>query len=228
MAKEKLLCLLVVLLFSSSHLTIAQNISNTNSELLNNVKNIEVTDQQQDWAKELGHAGQILTREAILQKLRELDEQHCLKQGQNCSDKELWDKELINPAVLKIFVSSGMPGNLLKIYHQQAVKYGGTLVFKGLPNGSFKELSKLVMSISENGEAGSMQIDDEAFDQFGINVVPAILLVKQEGYLDGCFGKSCKVTYDKIIGSISVKKALEKFTINGDLSQEAERLLKND
>lgn len=228
MAKEKLLCLLVVLLFGISHLTIAQNISNANSELLNNIKNIESTDQQRDWAKELGQAGQILTREAILQKLRELDEQHCLKQHQNCSDKELWDKELINSAMLKIFVSSGMPGNLLRIYHQQAVKYGGTLVFKGLPNGSFKELTKLVMSISKNGEVGSMQIDDEAFDQFGINVVPAILLVKQQGYLDGCFGKSCTVTYDKITGSISVKKALEKFTINGDLSQEAERLLKND
>ncbi|WP_375319161.1 type-F conjugative transfer system pilin assembly protein TrbC [Candidatus Tisiphia endosymbiont of Oplodontha viridula] len=227
MAKGKLLCFLVALLFSSSHLTIAQNISSTNSELLNNIKNIEITEQQQDWAKELGHAGRILTREAILQKLRELDEQHCLKQGKNCNDKELVDKNLINPAVLKIFVSSGMPSNLLKSYHQQAVKYGGTLVFKGLPNGSFKELTKLVMSISENGEVGSMQIDDEAFDQYGINVVPAILLVKQEGYLGGCFGKSCKVTYDKITGSISVKKALEKFANNGDLSQEAERLLEN-
>ncbi|WP_341761827.1 type-F conjugative transfer system pilin assembly protein TrbC [Candidatus Tisiphia endosymbiont of Thecophora atra] len=225
MAKNQLLCFLVTLLFNSSHLTIAQNISNTNSELLNNIKNIEATDQQQDWAKKLGHAGQILTREAILQKLCELDKQHCLKQGRNCSDKELIDKELINPAVLKIFISSGMPSNLLKTYHQQAVKYGGTLVFKGLPNGSFKELSKLVMSISENGEVGSMQIDDEAFDQFGINVVPAILLVKQEGYLDGCFGKSCKVTYDKITGSIGIKAALEKFVINGDLSQEAQELL---
>ncbi|MFP3018270.1 MAG: type-F conjugative transfer system pilin assembly protein TrbC [Candidatus Tisiphia sp.] len=225
MAKGELLCFLVTLLFNSSHLTIAQNISNTNSELLNNIKNIEATDQQQDWAKKLGHAGQILTREAILQKLCELDKQHCLKQGRNCSDKELIDKELINPAVLKMFISSGMPSNLLKTYHQQAVKYGGTLVFKGLPNGSFKELSKLVMSISENGEVGSMQIDDEAFDQFGINVVPAILLVKQEGYLDRCFGKSCKVTYDKITGSIGIKAALEKFVINGDLSQEAQELL---
>ncbi|WP_341756125.1 type-F conjugative transfer system pilin assembly protein TrbC [Candidatus Tisiphia endosymbiont of Nemotelus nigrinus] len=227
MAQKKLLCILVALLFSSSHLTIAQNIGSTNSELLNNIKNIEITEQQQDWTKELRHAGQMLTREAILQKLRELDEQHCLKQGKNCGNKELVDKNLINPAVLKIFVSSGMPGNLLKTYHQQAVKYGGTLVFKGLPNGSFKELTKLVMSISENGEVGSMQIDDEAFDQFDINVVPAILLVKQEGYLDGCFGKFCKVTYDKITGSIGVRKALEKFAINGDLSQEAERLLRN-
>jgi type-F conjugative transfer system pilin assembly protein TrbC len=222
MAKNQLLCFLVTLLFNSSHLTIAQNISNTNSELLNNIKNIEATDQQQDWAKKLGHAGQILTREAILQKLCELDKQHCLKQGRNCSDKELIDKELINPAVLKIFISSGMPSNLLKTYHQQAVKYGGTLVFKGLPNGSFKELSKLVMSISENGEVGSMQIDDEAFDQFGINVVPAILLVKEE---DCLAAQSCKVTYDKITGSIGIKVALEKFAINGDLSQEAQELL---
>ncbi len=124
MAKEKLLCLLVALLFGISHLTIAQNISNANSELLNNIKNIEATDQQRDWAKELGQAGQILTREAILQKLRELDEQHCLKQHQNCSDKELWDKELINSAVLKIFVSSGMPGNLLRIYHHPTSVFG--------------------------------------------------------------------------------------------------------
>jgi type-F conjugative transfer system pilin assembly protein TrbC len=67
-----------------------------------------------------------------------------------------------------------------------------------------------------------MQIDDETFERFGINAVPTILLVKEEDCLEA---QSCKVTYDKITGSIGIKAALEKFAINGDLSQEAQELL---
>ena len=118
-----------------------------------------------------------------------------------------------------------MPKNLLTAYHKQVAKYRGTLVFKGLPDGSFKELSRLVLSISENGKAGSIQIDDEAFRSFVVNSVPTILLIKEED----CFGEqSCKVTYDKVTGSIGVKIALEKFAQSGDLAKEAKNLLDDE
>ncbi|WP_375326253.1 type-F conjugative transfer system pilin assembly protein TrbC [Candidatus Tisiphia endosymbiont of Nemotelus uliginosus] len=201
----------------------ASSTSTASNELLQEVKNLQPTDEQLNWGKDARNAGQILTRNAMWQKLGELDAQQNKQQAKNLADQELVANEFVDPkAVVKVFVSNGMPENLLRQYHRQVVQYGGTLVFKGLPKGSFKELAKLVMTISENGEAGSMQIDDEAFDYFAISTVPTILLIKEED----CLGEqSSKVTYDKITGSIGIKVALEKFAANGDLSQEAKRLL---
>lgn len=201
----------------------ASSTSTASNELLQEVKSLQPTDEQRNWSKDARNAGQILTRNAIWQKLGELDSYHRPKVLTNWDDKALAANEFIDPkAMVKVFVSSSMPKNLLRQYHRQVVQYGGTLVFKGLPEGSFKTLAKLVMSIAENGEAGSMQIDEAAFDCFAISTVPAILLIKEED----CLGEqSGKVTYDKITGSIGIKVALEKFAANGDLSQEAKRLL---
>jgi type-F conjugative transfer system pilin assembly protein TrbC len=220
MAKNQLLCFLIILFFSaiiisnSGHI-LAQSFSNVNNALLKELDNLKPTNEQLNWAKNIKNQGQILTRNAILQKLDELD-------TVNQANKLVSEKIVNHRVLLKVLVSSLMPKNLLKTYHQQVVKFGGSLVFKGLPNGSFKELTKLVMAISENGEVGSMQIDDETFECFGINAVPAILLVKEEDCLEA---QSCKVIYDKITGNIGIKAALEKFAINGDLSQEAQELL---
>lgn len=88
---------------------------------------------------------------------------------------------------LYIFVSSSMPKPLLKNYFEQARIYGGVLVFKGLPNGSFQELIKLVMEFEDNKDgkndnSASLQIDDEAFERFSINSVPTIVLSKESEY----------------------------------------------
>ena len=126
-----------------------------------------------------------------------------------------------------IFVSSSMPLSLLKAYAKEAKDYNGTLVFKGLPHGSFKELSKLISEIYEDydqaqsSHAGSI-IDDEAFAKFEVTSVPTIILAEEKE----CFREvGCKVTYDKLVGNIGIKAALEKFKDEGEIREVASNLL---
>jgi len=189
-----------------------------------------MANEKLNWVNSLKSQGQIITRDIIIEKLKELDDLNSRGQSNFSNNGHDLASDIRgindNKVVLKVFVSNSMPLNLLKVYYRQVVKYGGTLVFKGLPNGSFKELTKLVMAISESNEPGSMQIDDEAFEHFGIKTVPAILLIKEADYFnEGFEGNSYRVTYDKVIGSIGVRAALERFAENGDLSKEARGLL---
>lgn len=142
---------------------------------------------------------------------------------------ELQSLEGQTPEVIKdyntnfrIFVSSSMPKSLLKNYAREATKYNATLVFKGLPNGSFKELISLVTEIESDGIKAPMQIDDEAFDKFNVSSVPAFVLCNEPGILK--LGKGVTL-YDKITGNIGIKAALEKFADSGELKQEAQKCL---
>jgi type-F conjugative transfer system pilin assembly protein TrbC len=131
-------------------------------------------------------------------------------------------------ARLQIFVSSSMSKELLRSYHRAAMRYGGSLVFNGLPEASFKGLSKLVLSIAKPDELGAMEIDDEAFKRFSVTTVPTIVLSKEEGLAQGTdciLEENCKITFDRVSGSIGVRVALENFAESGDLSQEAQKLL---
>jgi len=130
---------------------------------------------------------------------------------------------------LYVFVSTSMPKPLLKAYAQEAKKYGGVLVFKGLPNGSFKELAVLVGelntgsidAVSDTSLPG-MQIDDEAFDRFEVSAVPTIILSTTSEYQPH---QTTQVIYDKITGNVGIKYALEQFSSSGTLAKEAtERL----
>lgn len=130
---------------------------------------------------------------------------------------------------LYVFVSTSMPKPLLKSYVQEAKKYGGVLVFKGLPNGSFKELAVLVGELNTGSiDAASdtslpgMQIDDEAFDRFDVSAVPTIILSTTSEYQPH---QTTIIIYDKITGNVGIKYVLEQFSSSGTLAKEAaERL----
>jgi type-F conjugative transfer system pilin assembly protein TrbC len=126
----------------------------------------------------------------------------------------------IKPQLL-IFVSSSMPPPLLKTYYKEAMIYDGILVFKGLPNNSFQSLSELIINMQDN--SASSIIDEELFEKFGIKNIPAFVLYKEE---ECYYDTSCKVTYDKVIGNIGVRSALEQFIENGDMKEYAIGLLK--
>lgn len=130
---------------------------------------------------------------------------------------------------LYVFVSTSMPKPLLKAYASEAKKYGGVLVFKGLPNGSFKELAVLVAELN-TGSIGAvndtslpgLQIDDEAFDRFEVSTVPTIILSTTSEYQPH---QTTAIIYDKITGNVGIKYALEQFSSSGTLAKEAtERL----
>jgi type-F conjugative transfer system pilin assembly protein TrbC len=124
---------------------------------------------------------------------------------------------------LRILVSSSMSLNLLRSYYKEAQRYGGHLVFNGLPSGSFKELLKLAQEIVGSSEIGGIEIDDEAFKKLKAARVPMIVLSKEE---DSLFSKDSSASkYDTIQGAVSIKYALEEFAAHGDLKEEAEQRL---
>ena len=128
---------------------------------------------------------------------------------------------------LYIFVSTSMPKPLLKNYLLEANKYGGVLVFKGLPQGSFKELTKLVIDLTgKSGDlreiAADIQIDDEAYEKFKVVSVPAIVLSADSEYHPN---QTAIFKFDKMVGNVGVKYSLEEFSRSGELATEALRYL---
>lgn len=124
---------------------------------------------------------------------------------------------------LRIFVSSSMSLNLLRSYYKEAQRYGGHLVFNGLPNGSFKELLQLAQEIVEGNDIGGLEIDDEAFKSFKVQQVPVIVLSRA---VNNLFDVEGAVTqYDSIQGAVSIKYALAEFAVRGDMGKEAKQRL---
>ena len=127
-------------------------------------------------------------------------------------------------ANLQIFISTSMPPILIKQYAKEAVLYNATLMIRGLPNNSFTSLTKLVRSISpSNDPIAQIQIDDEAFVKFDITKVPTIILSKNT---DESTPLKEDIIYDKVVGNIGIKKALEIIADNGDLALDATNLLR--
>jgi len=137
-------------------------------------------------------------------------------------DPELREEAFKPRPALQIFVSSSMPKQLLKNYALEAKRYGGVLVFIGLPGGSIHKLTDLIMEISSEDSA-AMQIDDEAFTAFEVTSVPAIVLASSASIFEG---KTASKKHDKVTGSITIKAALELFAKNGEMASDARGLLK--
>lgn len=218
MAKEKLLRFLIIIFVSTfgamamSIFCLAAPVAQPSSNESTSTQKLE----DEAWLEKVTSDAKEMTREFMMKKLEGLE-------SFNVGGDDNALEEIMKPKQrLRIFVSSSMPISLLRQYHRQAVSYNGTLVFKGLPGGSFKELSKLVMDIAEQGEVGSMEIDDEAFNKFGVIAVPAIVLSHEKD----CMGESsCRIIYDKISGNLDLKSALELFSNKGDLAGEAKKIL---
>ncbi|NRB10195.1 MAG: type-F conjugative transfer system pilin assembly protein TrbC [Rickettsiaceae bacterium] len=132
------------------------------------------------------------------------------------------DATLQENDLLRVFVSSSMSSENLQAYLQMAKKYQAILVFNGLPGGSFKELAKIIIKITENKDRVNIQIDDVAFRKFKVNSVPTIILSK-ENWLG--FKEDEELIFDKVVGNIPIVKALKLFAENGDLKLLAEKRL---
>ena len=168
-----------------------------------------------DWIRELKE----YSRPHVLQEMQELYKA-------NFDEKEY--AEVFNPRPnLQIFVSRSMSLPLLKSYARSAEKYNAVLTFRGLPKGQmqFQKLAELVQEI--NGEDGkcAMNIDDESFAVYGIDTVPAIVLSENLG-ASNLLEKKAPL-YDKVVGSVKLKYALELFAKEGVLSEEAALIIED-
>lgn len=138
-------------------------------------------------------------------------------------EKNIFSKEAKEESVdFYMFASFGLSDSLLRQMLDYAKIYNGVIVLRGLKNNSFKQTAEHVQRLSKEGEEAAIIIDPTLFKQFEVERVPAYILAKQEK----CpVGLSCKPSYDKIIGNITPKYALEKFAEKGELSLEAKVLL---
>ncbi len=107
---------------------------------------------------------------------------------------------------LYIFVSLSMPKSLLEQYNQIAKQIGAKLVVRGFKNNSFKETIEVTKEIA-------LQVDPVAFKKFNITSVPSFVL-------------SDNSKFDKLVGNVSIKYALEQFETQGDLKTQATEYLK--
>ena len=131
--------------------------------------------------------------------------------------------------LLKVFISSSMDLKLLKTYVKEVRRYGGVLVFNGLPDNSWVKLNKTVTEIVDDEEGVGIQIDPEEFDRFKIKTVPAFVLIKEADLITGTSEEPAedKVIYDKVTGNIGIETALRLFAEKGELSLEAQTKLEN-
>jgi type-F conjugative transfer system pilin assembly protein TrbC len=172
-----------------------------------------------------GNSERGLGNKEWIRELQEYSKPHVFQEMQrlyksNFNEEEY--EEVFNPRPnLQIFVSRSMSLPLLKSYAREAEKYNAVLTFRGLPKGQmqFQKLVELVQEI--NGEDGkcAMNIDDESFEIYGINTVPAIVL--SENLVASNLLEKKAPLYDKVVGSVSLNYALELFAKEGVLSEEA-------
>jgi len=125
--------------------------------------------------------------------------------------------------LLKIFVSSSMPEEALKGLLKEAEHFGGVLVLKGLPENSWKALAQLVLAIAEDDTDMPMQIDEEEFNRFGIDSVPAFVLIEPQEMKEQLAEKLPK--FDQISGNLTIRLALEYMSKEGDLGELAQEYL---
>ena len=215
MAKKELLLYVVLQLFFSS--------ASAAVELFD--KKFEFKQDDLEYAKDLTKRSMQMNMPKIKEKWYELQEMLGNDINHNDGGMDVDSDgldELTSNTLFRIFVSSSMSMNLLKSYAKSAKKHNAILVLQGLPDGSWRKLSDLVSEISGNdNEAVAMQIDDEAFKQFNITSVPSFVLAKEEEI----FSENPKVTFDKVTGSIGIRKALELFADGGQLADIAREKL---
>lgn len=198
-----------------------------------------------DFAREVTTSAKPYGMDALREKYKEFEQMQkmrVIKSHNNgtltSANPDIGDEEGFagDGVSLKVFVSTSMNKSLLKNYARAAKKYRATLVFNGLPEGSFRNLSDLVFDITESEEeAFSMQIDDTAFEEYKISSVPAFILVKEKSIFDEEAAEDSRennpnstfVVYDKISGNIGIKRALEIFSEEGELSLYANKIIEN-
>ena len=216
MAQEKLLPILILLLLFGL---------NSQAE-----ERFEFKKEDIEFAKGLAAKSRQISMNAIKEKWLELQQIQQSKNGENGElvlDELLPDRMGYLEHELKIFVSSSMGKELLKNYLNQAKRYKATLVFNGLPLGSWRKLSELVYEVTGGDEEGvSMQIDDLALKEYGITSVPSFVLAKEKGvFEEGADDEHGGASFDKVIGNIGIRRALEQMVENGELSMLAAKIL---
>jgi type-F conjugative transfer system pilin assembly protein TrbC len=116
---------------------------------------------------------------------------------------------------LLIFISSSLPKPTLSALARQAGAAGGTLVLRGLVNNDFQQTVGFINTLAEQGAAGA-KIDPTLFDLFGIEQVPAFVVLS--GDVAACIDAQCErplPRHDRLSGNVTTQFALQQIADHG-------------
>ena len=226
MAQKKLLFMVAVVIFILF-------LVNTNAEAKAELLVEHVAEKDKNYFKDIAHESQAIVMSTIAEKYRELlmlrQQQDGLAEHNSLTDLDEQGRNYRDSSTLKVFVSSSMGKELLKTYVKEARRYGGVLVFNGLPDNSWVKLNNMIMEIVEDQEGVGIQIDPEEFDRFNIKTVPAFVLIKEADWITGTSEEMVedRVIYDKVTGNIGTEAALRLFAEQGELGAMARAKAEN-
>lgn len=111
---------------------------------------------------------------------------------------------------LLVFVSFSIPEGSLKRLVDQADRAGATLVLRGLIGGSLVRTAQRARTLIAGRNVG-FQIDPQAFDRYGVQVVPTFVLVQAGPPDTTCSSGACGSSKDfvAVAGDVSIGYALQ-------------------
>ena len=119
-----------------------------------------------------------------------------------------------------IFASFSLGEKNLENLIKSASEYEGVVVLRGLKNSSFKETAEFISQFTKEKEG--VLIDPNLFKEYQVLKVPSFVLTKP---CDRDIQSNCKIVFDKLIGAVSPRYALERFIERGELKEEARKRL---
>lgn len=127
---------------------------------------------------------------------------------------------------LFIFVSTSMPEQSLKQWVAQAEKAGGSLVLRGFIEDSPKKTVERVMDLF-GLEGKGISIDPERFQRFGINKVPAVVILLPPSNPDLEANGSSQ--FEVVYGDVPLEAALSGLAKKGNqnIREAANRFLQH-
>lgn len=190
-------------------------------------KNMPLTDAQaacnackgvEDLRQESLEKIEFLQKDAAFQEIVKVLENHSLN-AQNTAVNSVPETE----SNLYIFVSFSLGEKALLNLAHDAKQFGATLVLRGFKGGSYaktvQSLNKIVLKTGQG-----VIVDPELYSLFDITAVPTFILSKP--FTLAPLERTQTPTHDKLQGHVSARYALEMFSKEGDLKDEAQALLK--
>lgn len=141
---------------------------------------------------------------------RSLDLEAIAKGYEKNADALAHAQALHNGPGLLIFISFSMPDATLKRLVEQAARAQGSLLIRGLVNGSLRDTVARTQALIGNRQV-AVQIDPQAFDRFAITATPSFVLVRDRAQPASCASGAC-LPADAFVataGDVSLDYALE-------------------
>lgn len=138
---------------------------------------------------------------------------------------ESTSQNVVHGSELLIFVSFSMPEQSLKLWSEQAAKVGAKLLLRGFFEDSLQRTVNRAGELFGKQASAELLIDPEAFQQFNVQSVPAIVVTKREP----CLREDCPPpVFDLVYGDSDLESALRLITVKGshDVKEWANQFLK--